>query len=61
MSPNLASITNRPDRWRAVSSTESDDHHACPVAVIGKDLKKRFFQHTDPVGKIIHVQGARSK
>ena len=28
-----------------------------PVAVIGADLKKRFFEHTTAVGKIIHVQG----
>jgi putative ABC transport system permease protein len=55
-SPNLASITNR-QILEGRFIAEIDDNHRLPVAVIGADLKKRFFEHTTAVGKIIHVQG----
>ncbi len=38
--------------------TEVDNLHRRNVAVIGADVVKRFFDHEDPVGKTIIVNGA---
>ncbi len=37
--------------------TETDDTHRRDVAVIGADVVQRFFEHEDPVGKTIVVDG----
>jgi putative ABC transport system permease protein len=36
---------------------EIDDQHRREVAVIGNDLKERFFPNVDPVGKRIEIAG----
>jgi len=37
--------------------TEVDDLHRRNVAVIGADVVQRFFDHEDPIGKMITVNG----
>jgi putative ABC transport system permease protein len=37
--------------------TEADNLHRRDVAVIGNTVRERFFEHTDPVGKTILVDG----
>lgn len=37
--------------------TELEDEHRMPVAVIGNDIKDRFFNGVDPIGKMIRVDG----
>ncbi len=37
--------------------TEVDDLHRRDVAVIGADVVQRFFEHEDPIGKSITVNG----
>jgi ABC-type antimicrobial peptide transport system permease subunit len=37
--------------------TEPEDQHRRDVAVIGNGVRERFFQHGDPVGKTILVDG----
>jgi len=37
--------------------TDSEDLHRRDVAVIGNGVRERFFQHEDPVGKLILVDG----
>jgi ABC-type antimicrobial peptide transport system permease subunit len=37
--------------------TEADDLHRRDVAVIGNGVRERFFQHMDPIGKSILVDG----
>jgi putative ABC transport system permease protein len=37
--------------------TDSDDLHRRDVAVVGSNVAQRFFEHEDPVGKIIQVDG----
>ncbi|HEV2423495.1 MAG TPA: ABC transporter permease [Terriglobia bacterium] len=37
--------------------TETDDFHRRDVTVIGASVVERLFQHEDPVGKIIQVDG----
>jgi ABC-type antimicrobial peptide transport system permease subunit len=37
--------------------TEADDLHHRDVAVIGSVVRERFFEHADPVGKTILVDG----
>jgi putative ABC transport system permease protein len=37
--------------------TEIDNLHRRDVAVIGSDVVKRFFEHEDPIGKLITVNG----
>ncbi|HEX6906275.1 MAG TPA: ABC transporter permease [Terriglobales bacterium] len=34
--------------------TAEDNEHAAPVAVIDEDLARRYFPHTDPLGKQMH-------
>ena len=36
---------------------ETEDEHRIPVAVIGHDIEEKFFTGTDPVGKLIRVDG----
>lgn len=35
--------------------TAADDDHRTPICFIGMDLVKRFFPHTDPIGKVLRV------
>jgi ABC-type antimicrobial peptide transport system permease subunit len=37
--------------------TDADDLHRRDVAVVGANVVERFFQHEDPVGKVIQVDG----
>src|SRR5689334_6984428 len=37
--------------------TEADDIHRRDVAVIGNGVRERFFEHADPIGKTILVDG----
>ena len=37
--------------------SENDDHRHLYVAFIGNDLRDRFFPTTDPVGKILSIEG----
>ncbi len=37
--------------------TDTEDKRRIPVAVIGHDLKDRFFPETDPIGKNIKIDG----
>jgi ABC-type antimicrobial peptide transport system permease subunit len=37
--------------------TDTEDVHRRDVAVIGAGVKERFFQHADPIGKTILVDG----
>jgi putative ABC transport system permease protein len=37
--------------------TDLEDEHRLPVAVIGNDIKDKFFNGVDPVGKTIRVDG----
>jgi len=37
--------------------TDTEDEHRLPVAVIGSDIRDRFFASTDAVGKTIKVDG----
>ncbi len=37
--------------------TDTEDERRLPVAVIGSDLKDRFFAGVDPLGRIIKVDG----
>jgi len=37
--------------------TDTEDIHRRDVAVIGAGVKERFFQHADPIGKTILVDG----
>jgi ABC-type antimicrobial peptide transport system permease subunit len=36
---------------------EIDDLHRRNVAVVGAEIKEMFFQHEDPIGKVIEVNG----
>ncbi len=54
-----------PDHLRLINATladgrfftEADNLHRRDVAVIGNTVRERFFEHTDPVGKTILVDG----
>src|SRR5579872_4046258 len=37
--------------------TDTEDTHRREVAVIGNGVRERFFQHVDPIGKTILVDG----
>jgi len=37
--------------------TDLEDEHRMPVAVIGNDIKDKFFNGIDPIGKTIRVDG----
>jgi len=37
--------------------TDLEDEHRMPVAVIGSDIKDKFFSGIDPIGKMIRVDG----
>ncbi len=41
--------------------TDTEDKRRIPVAVIGHDLKDRFFPDVDPIGKIIRIDGRQVK
>ena len=51
-----ASLTNTEiDTGRMFTTTEDNRHIA--VAVLGADLKERFFPDVDPIGKTVQVDG----
>jgi putative ABC transport system permease protein len=53
---NVGLISNyQPAQGRFI--TETEDAKNMPVAFIGADLKQRFFPNTDPVAKVIRIQG----
>lgn len=53
---NIPELNNvQVDVGRAISETEIQRHAA--VAFIGSDIRKRFFENRDPVGKVIQVDG----
>ncbi len=55
-STNIGVITNvKPALGRFLTDTE--DERRLAVALIGNDLKDRFFPNVDPLGKVIYVQG----
>jgi putative ABC transport system permease protein len=37
--------------------TDGEDQHRRDIAVIGNGVRERFFEHTDPIGKTILVDG----
>jgi len=37
--------------------TDQEDEHRMPVAVIGNDVKDKFFNGVDPIGKTLRVDG----
>ncbi|MGA3025679.1 MAG: ABC transporter permease [Bryobacteraceae bacterium] len=37
--------------------TELEDEHRAPVAVLGNDIKDKFFNGIDPIGRMIRVDG----
>ncbi|HLK62577.1 MAG TPA: ABC transporter permease [Bryobacteraceae bacterium] len=37
--------------------TDTEDTHRRDIAVIGNGVRERFFEHTDPIGKTILVDG----
>jgi putative ABC transport system permease protein len=51
-----ASLTNTQMETGRMFSTTEDNRHMT-VAVIGADLKTRFFPSTDPLGKVVSVDG----
>ena len=53
---NVAAITNlEPDAGRFFASFEDD--RRMNVAVIGDDIRDRFFRDSDPIGKMLTVSG----
>jgi len=55
-STNIGAITNvQTALGRFLTDTE--DRRRLAVAVIGDDLKEKFFPNVDPIGKLISVQG----
>jgi putative ABC transport system permease protein len=53
---NIPDLNNvQVDVGRAISQTEVQRHAA--VAFIGSDIRKRFFENRDPIGKAIQVDG----
>ena len=51
-----ASLTNTQMETGRMFSTTEDNRHM-EVAVIGADLKTRFFPSSDPLGKVVSVDG----
>ncbi|HEV2116022.1 MAG TPA: FtsX-like permease family protein, partial [Terriglobales bacterium] len=39
--------------------TAADNEHAAPVAVVDEDLARRYFPHTDPLGKHMHFNSLK--
>ncbi len=53
---NIPAINNiQVEFGRAISATEIDRH--APVALIGNDIRAKFFPDRDPIGKTIQVDG----
>ncbi len=53
---NLAAIANlQAENGRFF--TDADNQRRQAVTFIGSDIKERFFPSTDPVGKVLHIQG----
>ncbi|HKW96249.1 MAG TPA: ABC transporter permease [Bryobacteraceae bacterium] len=51
--PEISSISV--DLGRAIAAEEVRRHRT--VAFIGNDLRKRFFESVDPIGKVIQIEG----
>ena len=57
VSDNIPSINNvQVDMGRAITYEEVRRH--APVVFIGNDLRTRFFEGVDPIGKFVDVEGA---
>jgi putative ABC transport system permease protein len=57
VSDNIPAINNvQVDMGRAITYEEVRRH--APVVFIGNDLRTRFFEGVDPIGKFINVEGA---
>ncbi len=54
--PNAGVITNTQIALGRFPS-EPDNNRKASVAVLGNDLKERFFPNTDPIGKTIEIDG----
>jgi putative ABC transport system permease protein len=54
--PNVAVITNTQIEGGRFY-TETEDQRRMPVVVIGNDVRERFFEGRDPIGKIIEIEG----
>ena len=54
--PNDSSIINL-DLGDGRLFTDADNLHRRDVAVIGDEVRKRFFQNEDPIGKLIVIDG----
>lgn len=53
---NIPALNNiQVDAGRAI--TENEVRHRAMVALIGSDIRKRFFANRDPIGKVIAVNG----
>jgi putative ABC transport system permease protein len=56
MTPNFGVLTNT----RVATGrffTDADNRRRLAVAFIGNDVREEFFSNTDPVGKVIQIQG----
>jgi len=57
VTPNMAAITNtQVDNGRFFSDGDNQRHQA--VTFIGADIKNKFFEGVDPVGKTLMIRGA---
>ncbi len=56
VTPNVGAITNVQTAMGRFL-TDSEDFRRLSVAFIGEDIRKRFFEGLDPVGKTIAVEG----
>jgi putative ABC transport system permease protein len=54
--PNMAVISNV-ETAAGRFFTENENQHRMAVAVIGNDLREKFFPDADPVGKMISIDG----
>ena len=56
VSPNIAAITNTRTALGRFF-VDSDDRRRLPLAFIGNDIKEKCFPSTDPIGKIVRLEG----
>jgi putative ABC transport system permease protein len=56
VTPNVGIVTNvQTAMGRFLTDTENE--RRVPVAFIGEDIRERFFEGVDPIGKIIAIEG----
>ncbi|HUI76440.1 MAG TPA: ABC transporter permease [Bryobacteraceae bacterium] len=56
VSANMAALTNTQIALGRFLS-ENDDQRRQEVAFVGNDIRQRFFASTDPIGKILSIEG----